>query len=95
MILTKLSNKDLYRICTLNKYINSIYENDNFWNMRIRLHWKVKENELQELTSYLNLHGKELYLYLVSQEYLKDGFKYTDLLINFLITISKFCKRSY
>ncbi len=82
IILMKLNDYELSRVCSVNKYINSICENKNFWNTRIRSFFNVNEKELDELRRYLHLDGKELYVYLVSKTV---GFNYVDLLIIFLL----------
>ncbi len=82
IILMKLNDYELSRVCSVNKYINSICENKNFWNTRIRSFFNVNENELEELRRYLHMDGKELYVYLVSKTI---GFNYVDLLIIFLL----------
>jgi hypothetical protein len=82
LILMKLNDNELAKVCSANKYINSICQDRHFWNMRTRTLLNVKEDELHELRRYLNLDGKQLYIYLVSKEI---GWKYTDLLILFLL----------
>ena len=83
LILMNLNDSELGKVCSVNKYINSICENRDFWNMRIRMLLNVTEDELHELRRYLHMDGKELYIYLVSRDYTDR--KNTDLLILFLL----------
>ena len=83
LILMNLNDSELGKVCSVNKYINSICENTDFWNMRIRMLLNVSEDELHELRRYLHMDGKELYVYLVSWKYIDR--KYTDVLILFLL----------
>ena len=83
LILMKLDDKNLSVVSTVNKYIHTVCDSDNFLNMRIRLLFNITENELHELRSYLGLDAKELYIYLVSIDKMKK--KYTRLLIQILL----------
>ena len=88
LILMNLNDSELGKVCSVNKYINSICEDKHFWNMRVRLLLNVAEEDLHELRRYLNLEDKDLYVYLVSRE--RIGWKYTDLLILFLLKYQDF-----
>ena len=87
LILMNLNDNELSKVCSVNKYINSICEDKHFWNTRIRMLLNVKENELHELRRYLNLDGKDLYVYLVTKDI---GWEYRDLLILFLLKYQNF-----
>ena len=88
LILMNLNDNELSKVCSVNKYINIICEDKHFWNTRIRMLLNVNENELHDLRRYLNLDGKELYVYFVSRE--RTGWKYTKLLIQFLLKYRDF-----
>ena len=76
LILMNLNDNELGKVCSVNKYVNSICEDKHFWNMRVRLLLNVTEDELHELRRYLHMDGKELYVYLISWDYTDR--KYTD-----------------
>ena len=84
LILMKLNDHELSKVCEVNKYIHGICQNRDFWNMRIRMLLNVSENELHELRRYLHMDGKELYVYLVSI------WKYHHMLILFLLKYQSF-----
>ena len=88
LILMNLNDGELAKVCEVNKYIHSICENRDFWNMRIRMLLNVSETQLHELRRYLHMDGKELYVYLVSRE--SVGWQYTNLLISFLLKYRNF-----
>ena len=82
LILMNLNDGELAKVCEVNKYIHGICQNRDFWNMRIRMLLNVSQSELHQLRNYLNLDGKELYVYLVTKDI---RWEYKDLLILFLL----------
>src|SRR5439155_1163341 len=82
MILMKLNDKDLKHAYSVNRYINNLCKSRDFWNKRIITVFQITHDELNELRKYLNLDGKELYMYLNTKS---TGWNTEKLLILFLL----------
>jgi len=79
LILNKLNDYELTRVCQANRYIRSLCNDDNFWLRRIKNNFNFLSTEdIYKMKNYLNFSTiKELYQYLVSFS-VTDGAEYTD-----------------
>lgn len=63
MILMQLNDNELGKVCQVNKYVNSLCENDIFWMNRFLKRYSIDTTEASSFRSYLNMNWKELYRY--------------------------------
>lgn len=82
IILMKLNDKELSAVCSVNRYINKICKSRDFWNKRTITVFQITHDELDQLRKYLNLDGKELYVFLVTK---RTGWNTEKLLVLFLL----------
>ena len=65
IILQQLSDSELGKVCKVNKYVNSICNDDKFWLNRLIIKLKFTGEEATKLRDYLGYNNfKELYVYL-------------------------------
>lgn len=65
IILQQLSDYELGKVCSVNKYVNSICNDNKFWLNRTMLKFNLTGEETQKMKKYLGFHTyKELYVYL-------------------------------
>ena len=62
IILQQLNDYELGKVCTVNKYVNSICNDDKFWLNRTMLNFKLTGEETNRMKKYLGFGTyKELY----------------------------------
>ena len=67
MILMQLNDYELGKICQVNKYVNSICNDPQFWLNRIIENYSLSGKDVTKMKDYLGfLSIKELYIYLKS-----------------------------
>ena len=66
LILNQLTDYELGKVCQVNKYVNSLCQDENFWMNRILSNYKqLNSKEIVRLKEYLNFDtNKNLYKYL-------------------------------
>ena len=65
IILQQLNDYELGKVCSVNKYVNSICNDDKFWLNRTMLNFKLTGEETNRMKMYLGFSTyKELYVYL-------------------------------
>jgi len=65
LIMMKLSDNELGKVCQVNKYINSLCEDDNFWMQRVHIINKYSYEDALDMKRYLDFDTwKEYYLWL-------------------------------
>ena len=65
IILQQLSDYELGKVCSVNKYVNSICNDDKFWLNRTMLKFQLTGEETNKMKKYLGFGTyKELYVYL-------------------------------
>ena len=95
IILNKLNDIDLSKVCQVNKYANSLCDDDTFWRNRIKDRYKfILLNDLNNIKQYLYFNSfKEIYIWSIDQvgwgnllEHLKYH-KFFDKLFEFISTL--------
>lgn len=67
IILNKLNDFELKKVCQVNKYVNSLCNEPQFWLNRIIANFPLTGEETRKIKDYLNFATiKELYVYLNS-----------------------------
>ena len=68
LILNELSDYELGKVCKVNKYINSLCNDDIFWLNRIMFVFKMDSKTASEAKEFFEFDNwKELYIYLLNQ----------------------------
>ena len=65
IILDKLDDKELGRLCQSDKYVATLCENETFWLNRLMRVYSVSPQKIDEMRKYLFFQdNKELYIWL-------------------------------
>jgi hypothetical protein len=64
-IIQKLNDNELTKVCSVNKYINSLCDEEKFWLERILINFKIlNSQESKKMKLFLAFSYKELYKFL-------------------------------
>lgn len=104
-IIDNLNDVELGKVCTVNKYVNKLCNEEIFWVNRIRRIYPITTEELNQMKEYLLFPSyKELYIWLQKEfrtrqldlrrfdikfKIFKDNLKYNSAFENFLIKFSE------
>ena len=87
MILEKLTDNELIKVCAVNKYVRSLCSEDNFWMRRFHSANKYNYADALEMKNYLEFSAwKEFYVWMnnFKKNWLSQIEKYPQLLIKSL-----------
>ena len=69
IVLMNLNDQELGKVCTVNKYVNSLCNDPQFWLNRIITFFPLNPEEVRRLQNYLDIkNNRNFYIYLRSLE---------------------------